>query len=116
MASTRHRLLPRSYAIQNKKGCNADDCSPNGKFHSSLFDGGCPGLGPLAVVITAVAGEANGADDFAVGNERNSSFHRHRTSDSQNAQTWAAGGQRILKRLGGALELRRRACFFNGHG
>src|SRR5215472_13871201 len=71
------------------------------------------GLSAHAIVIAGVPGKADGADDLAVRNDWNSAFYRHRALKTKNAKTGATRCQRVLERLGRALEARRGAGFID---
>src|SRR5215472_2887433 len=55
-------------------------------------------------MIARVAGDADGADDFAFEHQGNTAFNGHDAFKTKNAQAAATSGEGVLKSLGGALE------------
>src|SRR5258706_15324540 len=78
-------------------------------FSSRLLQCVRAGLGALTVLRAGAARQADRADDFAVHHERQAAFNGHRVLEPQDAKTFPAGSERILKRLRRALEQRGRA-------
>src|SRR5258708_4976671 len=66
-----------------------------------------------AVVIAAVAGNADCTYDLTVYDERNAAFDWYRSRQTKNAQSGAAACHQILKRFAGALEAHCGASLFN---
>src|SRR6478752_5910300 len=73
---------------------------------AGLSDGGDSGLRALAVLVTVRAGDANGSDDLASGEDGQTALDGNGVFQPKHAHAGAAAGQGVLKRLGGALEER----------
>jgi hypothetical protein len=80
-----------------------------------LFDGVGSGLSALSVMLAGITGNADGANDFAVHQERNTAFNRHCAFDAENAESSATSREGILEGLGGPLEASRAARFRNAN-
>jgi hypothetical protein len=69
-----------------------------------LLDGVGAGFGALGVVFAGVAGNADGADDFAVLDDGDAAFDGDGAFNAENARAYRAGGECILEGFGGALK------------
>src|SRR5579863_9408247 len=72
------------------------------------------GLGDLGVLRRQRAGDADGADDFAVNHDRQPAFERVDVFHSKQAKPRAARGNSVVESLARALESNRRARFAFG--
>src|SRR2546425_10883603 len=80
-----------------------------------LFQGVGAGFGADAVVVARVARDADGSDDLAVHHDGDTAFDWDGSFQTQHTDARAAGGDGVLKRLGGTFEAHRRARFTDGH-
>src|SRR5260370_31902636 len=91
----------------------------NGAFEGSprvwLFQSVGAGFGADAVVVARVARDADGSDDLAVHDDRDSAFDWNSSFQTQHADARATARNGILKRLRRAFEAHGRAGLADGH-
>lgn len=107
------------YLLFEKTGIGivAGRSSPPKRQQSSgtlrLFDSVGAGFGALAIVLAAIARDADSTDDFPVADDWNAPFDGYSAFNAEKPKSCAACSEGILEGLGGPLEKSSRACLGN---